>query len=254
MKDESLKTSDIWPAGTRAAVSLSFDDARHSQLDAGLPILDRHGVRATFYLSPPTALPRADEWRIALAHGHELGNHTMTHPCSGNFAWSRDNALEDHTVVSYSAELDQASAFIHDQFGIAPITYAYCCGQKFIGRGAHVHSLVPLVAERFVVGRGFRDESWNDPDYCDLAQTYGIDADTQTFETLRNWVDRAAAAGGWVIFAAHDVSAQPHQAIAPAILDALCAYCANPANGIWIDTTANVGAHVRNWQMSRQQA
>jgi peptidoglycan/xylan/chitin deacetylase (PgdA/CDA1 family) len=41
-----------WPAGKRAAISLSFDDARQSQVDVGLPLLDRYGDKATFYLSP----------------------------------------------------------------------------------------------------------------------------------------------------------------------------------------------------------
>jgi len=249
-----MQKPNDWPANKRAAVSLSFDDARPSQLEAGLPILDCHGVRATFYVSPPTALTRVEDWRSAAARGHELGNHTMTHPCSGNFPWSRANALEDHTVDSYAAELDGANAFIHDQFGITASTYAYCCGQKFIGRGAQAHSLVPLVAERFVVGRGFRDENWNDPAYCDLAQASGVDADVQPLETLRGWVDRAVAAGGWLIFVAHDVADRSHQALSPAVLDALCAYCADPANGIWIDTVANIGAHVCNWQRAAQKA
>ena len=44
-----------WPEGARAAVSLSFDDARPSQVDVGLPIFDRHGVKVTFFLVPSSA-------------------------------------------------------------------------------------------------------------------------------------------------------------------------------------------------------
>ena len=36
-----------WPDGARAAVSLTFDDARPSQVDVGLPVFDRHGVKVT---------------------------------------------------------------------------------------------------------------------------------------------------------------------------------------------------------------
>ncbi|HXW78607.1 MAG TPA: hypothetical protein VEJ84_03865, partial [Acidimicrobiales bacterium] len=39
-------------AGRRFAVSLSFDDARPSQLEVAVPILDRAGARATFYVLP----------------------------------------------------------------------------------------------------------------------------------------------------------------------------------------------------------
>ena len=78
-----------WPEGRRAAVSLSFDDARVTQTDRGLPILDEAGLRATFYVSTELVDRRLEPWREALARGHEIGNHTFTHPCSGNFAWSR---------------------------------------------------------------------------------------------------------------------------------------------------------------------
>jgi peptidoglycan/xylan/chitin deacetylase (PgdA/CDA1 family) len=179
-----------------------------------------------------------------MAAGHELGNHTLTHPCSGNFSWSRANALEEHTLASMEAELIGANAFIRDELGAPVSTYAYCCGQKQVGRGAGARSYVPLVAKHFAVGRGFRDESHNDPAYCDLAQAYGIDADSTPFETLRGWIDRAAESGGWVIFAAHDIADGARQCMPPAALDALCAHCADPANRIWIDTVATVGAHV----------
>ena len=40
-----------WPDGKRAALSLSFDDARLSQVDRALPIMDAHDVKGTFYVS-----------------------------------------------------------------------------------------------------------------------------------------------------------------------------------------------------------
>ncbi len=43
-----------WPEGKRAAVSLSFDDARESQVISGTRLLDQYGVKATFYVVPST--------------------------------------------------------------------------------------------------------------------------------------------------------------------------------------------------------
>lgn len=40
-----------WPEGKRAAISLTFDDARHTQITNGIPLLDEYGVKATFYVS-----------------------------------------------------------------------------------------------------------------------------------------------------------------------------------------------------------
>lgn len=241
-------TSFVWPHGKRAAVSLSFDDARVSQVDAGLPILDKHGVKATFYLSPSRTHERLNAWQRALANGHELGNHTMTHPCSANFLWSRENALEDYTLERMERELLDANAFIEQTFGVKPSTYAYCCGQKFVGRGTHLQSYVPLIARHFVVGRGFRDETPNDPVVCDLAQASGVDSDNTPFETLRAWVDRAVEERGWVIFVSHEIDDLPRLAMQADVLDAVCAYCAGPANGVWVDTVTAIGAYVRDWQ------
>ena len=42
----------LFPGGASVALSLSFDDARDSQLDVALPVLEEHGVSATFYVLP----------------------------------------------------------------------------------------------------------------------------------------------------------------------------------------------------------
>lgn len=242
--------NSFWPAGKRAAISLSFDDARVSQVDNGLPILDRHGVKATFYLSPPLVPQRLEAWKAALAGGHEMGNHTMTHPCTGNFSWSRQTALEDFTLPRMEKELLDANQFIADTIGRRPVTFAYCCGQKYVGRGANSQSYVPLVARHFLVGRGFRDEVTNDPSFVDLAQASGIDGDITSLEYLMRWIDRAVSEGSWLILAAHDVGVFPRQAMTVEVLEALCAYCGNAANGIWLDTIAAVGGYVQSRRAS----
>ena len=75
-----------WPDGARAAISLAYDDALDSQLDIALPALDRHGFKASFYLvlANPSVPARMQDWRAAAARGHELGNHTLFHQCSGS--------------------------------------------------------------------------------------------------------------------------------------------------------------------------
>ena len=82
--------SVFWPSGKKMALSLTFDDARFSQIDTGIPLLDKYGVKATFYISPGSMLQRADGWKSAVMNGHEIGNHSLYHPCSGNFTWSRN--------------------------------------------------------------------------------------------------------------------------------------------------------------------
>ena len=69
--------------------SLTFDDGRDSQVDVGLPLLYSFGVKATFYPLPEAVGERLEGWKAAAAAGHEIGNHTVGHPSTGNFSWAR---------------------------------------------------------------------------------------------------------------------------------------------------------------------
>ena len=237
-----------WPAGKRAAVSLSFDDARLSQIDRGMAILAAHGVKATFYVSPGGLTARLEGWRRAVADGHEIGNHTLNHPCSGNFAWSRHKALEDYSLEQMEREVLEANRFIAEHLGVKPATFAYPCGQTFVGRGLGTASYVPLIAQHFLVGRAAASEIHNDPAFCDLAQAACLGSDGKSFEQLEAMVARAAADGGWLILCGHEIGDGGHQTTLAPALDALCRYCMEPGKGIWVDTVEAIGKHVNAWQ------
>ena len=234
----------IWPDGKRAAVSLTFDDARPSQLDAGIPILDAYGLKATFYISTERARERLSEWKDVLATGHEIGNHSMRHPCTGNFPWAREKALEDYTLAEMAEELDEASAEIEAMLGVPPATFAYPCGQKYVGRGRELSSYVPLVAERFLAGRGWRDEGANDPAFCDPAQLMAMEFDGLSFEQLKVIVDQTAEQGRWLVLCGHEIGPGGRQTTLSDTLRAFCEYARDPRNGLWVDTVANITRYV----------
>jgi peptidoglycan/xylan/chitin deacetylase (PgdA/CDA1 family) len=234
-----------WPEGKRVAVSLSFDDARLSQVDTGLPLLDAHGVKATFYVSLKNAEKRVDSWKRAVAHGHEIGNHSLSHACTGNYHLSSEVALEDFNLAGMGRDLDQANTGIKRMLGVVPSTFAYPCGQKFVGRGLEARSYIPLVAERFVAGRGYLDEAPNDPKICDLAQAMGIGADDLSAAEMLALIERAAKRGGWLILAGHEIGRKGFQSTDVAALEAVFRYAKDPANGVWIDTVAAVARYVK---------
>jgi peptidoglycan-N-acetylglucosamine deacetylase len=241
-----------WPRGMRAAVSLSFDDARGSQLDVGVPLFASRATHVTFYLTANNIGARAAEWKKAADAGHELGNHTTTHPCSGNFAWARDRALEDHTVERIRGEMLEANRLIAQATGVTPTTFAYPCGQKFVGRGQRVASYVPVVHELFVAGRGWLDEAPNDPAFVDRAQTLGYSMDDMEFSELRLAVDGAIAGGQWLVLAGHDIGATPgRQVTRVSMLEELLDYLREPSRRVWVDTVAHVAEHVRRVQDPR---
>ena len=240
-----------WPEGKRAAVSLSFDDARLSQVDVGLALLKKADVKVTFFVNPGAVEKRLAGWKQAVADGHEIANHSLSHPCTGNYAFSIANALENYTLTMMARQLDEANDRIRGLLGVTPTTFAYSCGLKFVGRGLDVRSYVPLVAERFVVGRGYLDEAANNPAVTDLAQAMGTAFDDMEFSQMKTIVDSAAAEGRWVIFVGHEIGERRRQTTDSRALEQLCAYLKEAAHHVWLGTVAEIGTYVRDKQQVR---
>ena len=239
------KSAFKWPEGKQMAISLTFDDARLSQPDRGIPLLDKYGVKGTFYISPEYALKRIEAWKIAVSKGHEIGNHSVVHPCSGNFEWSREKALEDYSPMKMSSELDSASRFIRKILGPDPVSFAYPCGQTYIGKGLSTKSYIPLVASMFESGRGWMNESPNDPLYCDMAQLTGIELDGKNFDQVKTIIESARLTGKWVVFAGHEMGDGGKQTSLLTTIEEICRYAGDPANGIWLDNVHNIASYVR---------
>ncbi len=234
-----------WPEGKRAAVSLSFDDARESQVIAGTRLLDQYGIKATFYVVPSTMEKQLDGWKKAVANGHEIGNHTLTHPCTGNFSWSRNNALEDYTLEQMHNELSECNKKILELLNVKAEVFAYPCGQKFVGRGSNTKSYVPLVAEMFLTGRGWMDEAANDPVYCNFAQLTAIEMDGKDFDQILPLLEEAKKAGQWVVFGGHEIGEPGFQTTRLATLKNLMEYAQDPSNGIWIQPVGTVAKYIQ---------
>jgi beta-glucosidase len=234
-----------WPEGKRMALSFSFDDARLSQPDKGIPLLDRYNIKATFYISPDGLLERITAWKKAAQNGHEIGNHSMTHPCSGNFDWARENALENYSLEQITANIDSANRFIQNKLGVVSVSYAYTCGQKFVGRGNNLKSYVPVIAIMFESGRGWRDEAPVDPGYCDMAQLNGIELDGKSFAEIKKLIDSAARYGQWLLLAGHEMGDAGNQTSLLSTIEEICKYAMDPANGIWIHNVHTIAEYIK---------
>jgi peptidoglycan/xylan/chitin deacetylase (PgdA/CDA1 family) len=243
---QQAKSAISWPKGKQVAVSLSFDDARLSQVDAGAALLDEYGIKATFYVGPSGLKQRLEGWKKIAENGHEIGNHSLNHPCTGNFAWSRQKALENYTIDEMRIELIEANKQIEELLGVKPVVFAYPCGQTFIGRGKSTKSYVPLVAELFLTGRGWLDEGPNDPTFCDFAQLTGMEMDGKNFNEILSFLENAKKTGGWLVLAGHEMGGIGSQTTRLAMLRNLFEYAKDPANGIWITTVGTAAKYIQD--------
>ncbi len=233
-----------WPEGKRAALSLTFDDARPSQMDIGLSLFERYQVRVTFYVTPSNLDRRLPLWRQAVVAGHEIGNHSLTHPCTGNFDFAGTNALERSTLERIQSDIDEAERIIDSLLGVRTTSFAYPCGQTFVGEGVEVRSYVPVIARRFQSGRLWLSEDSNHPARCDPAQLLGVEMDGKSFSELRPMLESAIRRGRWLVLAGHEIGNAGPQTTLTNTLHAICEFAADPRNGLWLDSVDRVARHV----------
>jgi peptidoglycan/xylan/chitin deacetylase (PgdA/CDA1 family) len=242
---QQAETTFAWPEGKQIAISLSFDDARASQVDAGTALLDQYGVKGTFYVVPNSVKQRLEGWKKAIASGHEIGNHSFNHPCTGNFPWSRQKAIENYTLKQMRNELILANKDIKELLGVESEVFAYPCGQTYIGRGENTKSYVPVVSKLFLSGRGWLDEGPNAPQFCDLAQLTGMEMDGKDFEQILPLIENAKKSGAWLVLAGHEMGESGNQTTRLSMLKKLIEYAQNPANGIWIAPVGTVAKYIK---------
>ena len=235
----------VWPEGKQVAVSLSFDDARNSQVERGTSLLNQYGVKATFYVLPGAVMERLEGWKKATASGHEIGSHSLNHPCTGNFLWSRQKALEDYTLEKMRADLVESNKSIETLLGVKPEVFAYPCGQTFVGRGVNTKSYIPLVAELYISGRGWLDEGPNDPAFCDFAQLTGMEMDGKNFEDILPLIENAKKNQQWLVLAGHEMGDSGSQTTRLSMLKSLIEYAQDPGHGIWLAPVGTVAKYIQ---------
>lgn len=233
--------TQTWLQGRTAALSFTFDDARQTQLANAIPCLNNYGIQGTFYVLHKNVKHDVEGWRQAVEQGHEIGNHTMTHPCSGNFAHSRHRALEHFSRAQMEDEILEANRLIEGTLGIAPQTFAYPCGNSFVGRGSTRQSYVPLVAQYFKAGRATLN-SGNAQGICDVFHLHAVGIDRADGAALTALIDQARANNEWLILYGHELGDSQGSGMPLAVFDHLCRY-ARECDDLWIDTVARIAPY-----------
>jgi len=205
-------------AGPRTTVSLTFDDADASQLTA-LPILQRYGMKATFFVPSGFVgaagyMTRSDLGNLKAA-GHEIGGHTVNHPDLATLPADeakRQICTDRSTLTSWG-------------FSVRSFAYPFASASSAVEKAAsdcgyRSARLLGDLRTRF------------DCQDCAVAETlppadrFGTKALPQfesnwTLDDLKQGVLNAETTGGWVQYTFHDVcdNACTDIAISPALLD-----------------------------------
>lgn len=132
--------------GKKCAVVLTYDDAIDQHLDNAIPVLDSLGLKATFYVTgfSNSMQTRLNDWKKLAVTGHELGNHTMYHPCIGGKGreWVKpDYDLSKYTVQRMVDETRATNLLLQSMDGKTKRTFAFPCADMKAGDSLYTTSL-----------------------------------------------------------------------------------------------------------------
>lgn len=145
--------------GKKCAVVLTYDDAMDQHLDNAVPLLDSLGLKATFYITAYSGSMQAriQEWKKLPVTGHELGNHTLFHPCDGGpgRSWVKpEYDLKNYSVQRMIDETRMTNLFLQALDGKTRRTFAFTCGDMKIGDSSFIN---PMKGD-FAAARAVRNQ------------------------------------------------------------------------------------------------
>lgn len=203
--EAQLRKTTLW-YGKKAALVLTYDDALEVHLDHAIPALDALGFKATFYLTSsfPGCKNRLEDWKKVAAKGHELGNHTLFHPCDGSSperSWiTPANDLGQYTTAQIVREIEMTNVFLESLDGQKERTFAYTCGETQTGEG----SFVDAIKDQFVAMRGVSSQL-NLVETLDLTNLNCFVVDNSNADQLTYWAEQAKKENALLVVLFHGV-------------------------------------------------
>lgn len=144
----------------QASVVLTYDDALNVHLTNAIPLLDSLGLRGTFYICNNSGQlqHQMQGWKKAAANGHELGNHTLFHPCEGQRKgreWVQsENDLLNYSVRRIVTETQSMNVLLSAMDGRSKRTFAFPCADTKIKDTPYIKYL----EKDFIAARSVRTE------------------------------------------------------------------------------------------------
>lgn len=241
------QSKNVWK-GRKCAVVLTYDDALNVHLDNAIPILDSLGLRGTFYLSGYSkgCRERLADWRVAAGNGHELANHSLFHPCTGNIpgrSWVKpEYDLGNYTLQRLLDELRMTNTLLESIDGKTSRTLAYPCGDTQVGGS----SFIDNIKNDFVAARGVKSEmsKINNVDLFNIP-AYGIHGESG--EQLIALVKTAMKDNMLLVFLFHGVGGEHNLNVSLKAHRELLHFLKQHENEIWVATFQEAAGFVKGY-------
>jgi len=232
----------------KAAVVLTYDDAIDQHLDNAIPVLDSLGLKASFYITgySLSVRTRMNEWKQLAAHGHELGNHTLYHPCMGGAGreWvAPDYDMSKYTVRRMVDETRMNNVFLQALDGKTKRTFAFTCGDMKVGDSFFISQL----KNDFLAARAVR-EQMHTIDKIDLYNVDCYPVNGQTAEQMMEWVKKAVETKSLLVILFHGVGGGNSLNVLVPEHRRFLQYLKQQEKDLWIAPMIDVAEYVKKYQ------
>jgi peptidoglycan/xylan/chitin deacetylase (PgdA/CDA1 family) len=212
----------------RGIVSINFDDGWSNQYTNALPLLNKYGEHATFFIISGELQDQPDymsttQIKGLITAGDEVGSHTITHP-----------DLTTLTTAQAQNEMQQSQTTLQNTFGIPITDFAY-------PYGAYNASTIAIGKQLYVSQRTV-NSGFNTKDNLNLTQVLVQNVFNNTTPAqVKAWVDQANQQHTWLELVYHEVATVPSDPTdvpydtQPSDLDAELSYI--KSSGIAVETT-----------------
>ncbi len=241
----------LWK-GKSCAVVLTYDDGLNVHLDNAIPLLHSLGLKGTFYIPGNSQAfeKRLEEWRVAAKNGHELGNHTLFHPCNGNLPgrdWvSKDHDLSGSSLKQIVDEVNLCNTFLNAVDGKTIRTFAYTCGDKEV-EGKMFYD---EVENQFVAARGVTSEL-NYFESIDLKNINSFMINGESSSEMIKMVEDAAKGKALIVFLFHGVGGEHSLNVSKDAHNELLVYLKKNEDRFWTTTLVDAAENIRTVQISK---
>ncbi len=229
-----------------AAVSMTLDDGLRTQDEYAVPLLNKYGIKATFYVIPGLTPETNEEaakkkpgdhggmsWlrlKELAAQGHEIANHTWKHIPLTKI---KDGQRVDMEPAQLDAQIGKAYEAIKGHIGVAPFTFATPGNATSDGVRAAGHKYHPVLRER-----------------CERFGAWPPTSKDFTAAQANAMVDRYLKKGDALVWMMHAVTEGYNAFSGPDVLEDHLKYLRSKDDVLWIDTFA----HVTRYTMERDAA
>ena len=239
--------------GKKCAVVLTYDDAIDQHLDNAAPILDSLEFKATFYVTAfsQSMQARLQDWKKLPLKGHELGNHTLFHPCVGNMPgreWvSKTNDLNTYSVQRMENEMLMTNLFLQSLDGKTKRTFAFTCGDMKIADSSFINGM----KNDFIAARAVRNEMHK----INEVDLYNVDCymvNNNSFEEMKVWVDKAIQTNSLLVILFHGVGGGNSLNVTIENHRKILRYIKQKEKEIYVAPMLEVAEHINKWKKTNQ--